>query len=729
MTSRSATLVLCLITAAIAWSSATYLALTGAFGLPAGAFIAVGGTAAAGAFCAWRRISDVDQELATERDALKAERQALAERRAEIDQFLETTKDQLTDRARQLDTRELDLANRLVNFREWLEYPQPDDDSLADTPTMSPRELSAQDKRVLEIIGEESQQLYQRLREGYYQPDGKLDGRLIRDDSHAFVIRVAQVYRPGVENPLLETSLDQLLRAGSRACLHLLVVLERLPLNPKDQTISALHGYLQKVLKAYDLYHSAQPYFGYMQTVSYFGRWLAGATPVTLGLSWALTELGKRGVKAATNWLIDQQAVSLLNEVVRVIGFEVASIYGGDFRHRDANWVFASELTDLMSRFPLSRENLAQSLREVGALHLRSEYDRVFLYRCLSTHHNVRPLVEAHDYLPLPDRQQIAKKLERFFQTFIHGKTRKFVDAWRSGVEGRLGLKLQLADNLPATAHEKLTVEPHGEPIQAATSLAAFLICVKGCPLDDLATRLNFAELFRKLDDHQRRDLLESISANPPYAFEPPDLDVSLPTVAQYVTDLCRLAARARPWDVQPDEIVLETAVFLGQDFAKAKKQLDREYGDTFASLLSKDAPGSSLDVLVSKIALAELAPDESIQFAYTGTSIAWPAQIALPTGERKSGIVGTSTRLLLIEASERGFVVAANPGTDLKLEKIPGRLIDDCEVSGTTWIVEGREGFASLSVRISGSMMSRYDSYFHPLIDVLGQASLRGHV
>ena len=240
---------------------------------------------------------------------------------------------------------------------------------------------------------------------------------------------------------------------------------------------------------------------------------------------------------------------------------------------------------------------------------------------------------------------------------------------------------------------------------------------------------MSFADLFRKLDEPQRRDLIAGLAENPPYAFEPPELDISLPTVTQYVTDLCHLAARARPWDVQPDEIVLETAVFLGQDFAKAKKQLDREYGDTFASLLSKDVPGSNLDVLVSKIALAELAPDESIQFAYTGTSIAWPAQIALPTGERKSGIVGTSTRLLLIEASERGFVVAANPGTGLKLEKIPGRLIDDCEVSGTTWIVEGREGFASLSVRVSGSMMSRYDSYFHPLIDVLGQANLRGHV
>ncbi len=725
MISRYATLVLCLITAVMAWGSAVTLIVAKSFGIAEAALIAVGCTAAAGAFCARRRVTDADRDLTDEREANKAERQELANRRAEIEQFLETTKDQLTDRARQLDSRELDLANRLVNFREWLEYPQADDDTLSEDTAVSPRELSAQDQRVLEIISEESQRLYRHLREGHYKPEGKLDGRRIRDDAHAFVIRVAQVYRPGVENPLLETSLDQLLRAGSRVCLHLLVALERLPLNPKDQNINTLHGYLQKALKAYDLYNTAQPYFGYMQTVSYFGRWLAGATPLTLGLSWALTELGKRGTKAAANWLIDQQAVALLHEVVRVIGFEVASIYGGDFRHRDPNWVFAAELTDLMSRFPLSRENLAQALREVGSLHLRSEYDRVFLYRCLSTHHNVRPLVEAHDTLSLSDRQQIARRLERFFESFIHGKTRKLIDDWRGGVEKRLGLKLHLADTLPATAHEKTVVEPHGEQLKATTSLAAFLICVKGCPLDDLDTRLNFADLFRKLDEHHRRGLLEDIAANPPYAFEPPDLDVSLPTVTQYVADLCRLAVRARPWDVQPDEIVLEAAVFLGQDFVKTKKQLDREYGDAFASLLSKEAPGSNLELLVAKVALAELAADETIQFAYTSTAIAWPVQVALPVGERKSGLVGTSTRLLLIEASECGFVVATSRFAKLKIQKLAGRMIDDCEVSGTAWKVEGRDGCASLSVRISGSMMSRHDSYFRPLIEALGPVSL----
>ena len=717
MKSPSAAFLLCIATAALSWVSAGLCLWREHFGIAEATLIVVGSTAALAAICARRRVTDADRELGNERVEIKAERGELAARRSEIEQFMATATEQLTDRARLLDSREMHLADRLVNFREWLEYPQAEADTLDNFPKRSQRELTAQDHEVLKIINEESQQVYRRLREGHYKPpEGKIDGQKIRDDAHAFIIRVAQVYRPGVENPLLETSLDQLLRAGSRACLHLLVVLERLPLNPKDQTISALHGYLQKALKAYELYSTAQPYFGYMQSVSYFGRWVAGATPLTLGLTWALTELGKRGAKTAANWFLDQQAVALLNEVVRVIGFEVASIYGGDFRHRDPNWIFASELTDLMSRFPLSRENLAQALREIGSLHLRSEYDRIFLYRCLSMHQNVKSLAHAHEMLTLLDREQITRRLERFYQSFIHGKTRKAVDDWRAGVERRLGLKLHLPDTLPATLPEKSADQPHGEQLKAVSSLAAFMICVKGCPIDELETRLNFADLFRALDDASRRDLIEGLADNPPYAFEPPDLDVSLPTVSQYVTDLCRLAARSRPWDVQPDEIVLETAVFLGQEFTKVKKQLDREYGDAFVTLLPKDAPGSNLDALVAKVALAELSRDESLLFAYTGTNIRWPSQISLPGGDRKSGLIGTSARLILIETSDRGFVAASSSMTGLTLEKIPGRLIDDCQIAGSTWTIEGHEGTAAIGVRISGSMISRFDSYFRPL-------------
>ena len=60
---------------------------------------------------------------------------------------------------------------------------------------------------------------------------------------------------------------------------------------------------------------------------------------------------------------------------------------------------------------------------------------------------------------------------------------------------------------------------------------------------------------------------------------------------------------------------------------------------------------------------------------------------------------------------------MAAHSFGGLTVEKIAGRLIDDCQISGTAWTIEGRDGSAAVSARISGVMMSRYDATFRPLI------------
>lgn len=674
------------------------------------------------AFIARSPAIPVDEALALQRAQAEAKQQELHEERQEFQEFLSATTQQLTERARKLDGREIQLAHRLANFNEWLEFPQPDAENSASafSSEQTERQLSVLDRRVLDLVNEEAQQLYVRLRQGHYKPEGQLDTKRVRDDLHDFVIRVARIYRPDSANPLLETSVDQLLRAGSRVCLHLLVVLERLPLNLKDQTIVNLHSYVQKAIKAYEVYAASQPYLGYVQTAGYVGRLVAGASPLTLGLTWMLGELGKRGTKAAANWLIDQQAVGLLNEVVRVVGFEVASIYGGDFRHRDPNWVFASELTDLMSRFPLSRENLAQALGEIGGLTFRNEYDRIFLYRCVSAHREVRTLSAAHDFLTLADREQVARRLERFFAAFIHGKTPDKVTAWRTGVEERLGIKLILPNALPTTSRAVPLAAPVADHAQIVRSLASFLVSVKACPIHELGACWEFAETVHQLDATEREALLADIVADPPLSFVRPEVDVSHPIIVQYVADLCRLAARVRPWFDLQDELVLETAVYLGQDLAKTRKLLDQGYIDAFASMLPKDAPGAKTDVAAIKAVLMELYPDETLLFAYPNPRAAWPSAAMLPEGDRKAGLFATSQRLLLVEVGERAAFVATSPATGLSIEKVDGRLIDDCRLTGNQWTIPGLADAQSITMSISGAVMVRFDTYFRPLVDLV---------
>ena len=685
-----------------------------------GAAGVAGAIALAAAITSRRAVSKDEQQLNSERDAVRGDRLKLDNQRSEIEQFEAAVATQLTQRARLLDERELHLANRQANFREWLEYPQATDSDELPFAELSPQALNDKDREVLDIIEKEAKQVYQNLRDGHYKPADQIDLKIIRDEVHDFIIRVAKVYQPQSQNPLLETSVDQLLRAGSRACLHLLVVIERLPLNAKDQTISALHGYVQKALKAYDAYTAAQPYFGYVQTASYFGRWLAGVSPLTLGISWAVTELGKRGTKAAANWLIDQQAVALLHEVVRVIGFEVASIYGGDFRHRDPNWVFAAELTNLMSRFPLSRENLAQSLKEVGALPFRNEYDRIYLYRCLSAHRAPGPLIGAQDIVPLPDRQQLVRRIERFFVSFIHGKTCATVDEWRAGFELRLGLRLTLPEAISDRSTELPALRTDRDQTLAIRALAAFLIGVKASPIDQLTEQLSLASLFTKLDAESQTRFIDVLHDDPPLLFEPPDIDASSPLVPLLIADICRLSVRTRPWDVQADELVLDTAVFLGQDYAKTKKLLEREYVDALASQFARDAIAAKVDPLVARALLAELRSEEQLRFVYAGASITWPIDIARPEGDRKAGLLGTSKRLIAVEVSDRGALVASHPNQQLGVEKVSGLVLDDCCVTGKQWVIEGVEGPKTLVLQLSGSMGSRFDSHFQPLLEIV---------
>lgn len=716
MTSRQTAFVLSvssavLATGAVGWSVAQH----GSLGGPAMIGLLGGATAIGSAVFVRRFILAGEQEVLALRNDVAEREAALDGTRREIEQFEADVAQQLQQRATQLNAREQHLAHLQVNFREWLEYPQ----AGAETDPLSEieqRQLTEKDQLVLKRIEEESQHVYQKLREGYYKPEGQIDAHRIREDVHEFVLGVARIYRPDAENPLLETSVDQLLRAASRACLHLLVVLERLPFNPKDMSISTLHSYVQKALKAYDTYIAAKPYLGYVQTAGYFGRWLAGASPLTLGVSWLVTELGKRGTQAAAQWLIDQQAVALLHEVTRVIGFEVASIFSGDFRHRDPNWVYAAELTHLMSLFPLSRDNLAQSLREVGSLSFRNEYDRIYLYRCLSAQKPPRPLVAAHEFLPLNDRQQVGKRLERFFQAFIHGKQPKLVDDWIAGVEQRLAIKLvpQLALSAPTVA-----ASPEQERIKCLRSLAGFLISFKAASVPELADRLVITELFRQLNETERAAFVDRLQSEPPQ-FDVPDVERSGSLAPQFVADLTHLAVRSRPWDVQPDELILETAVMLGQDFEKAKKQIAREYADALASQFAKDAVAARLEGIVARTALAELQSDEQLQFAYVPSNIQWPSTTTRLSGDRKQGLIGTTRRLLLIEATDREALVATHELSGLSMERVNKMMLDECRLTGTKWRLDGSSEPTTISTQLTGAIGTRYENTFKPLMDLV---------
>jgi hypothetical protein len=639
-------------------------------------------------------------------------------------QSLEQLRQELERQAHQLDERESQLANRLISFQEWLEYPRSEETSENGRSTVATfvgPELEIKDRRVLELLEAEAKFVYERIRDGRYREDGQLKIDAIRDDTLDLIQRVARIYQPDCDNPLLETSVEKLLRAGSRICLHLLVVLERLPLDLHEENFSTLHEYVRKAVKAYDVYSAASPYLGYASKALYAGRLAMGVNPLTLGITWALGELGRRGVKAAGQKFVDQQAVALLGDLVRVVGFEVAGIYGGDFRHRDPNWVYGSELTDLMSRFPVSRQNLAHALRETGGLTFRNEYDRVFLYRCLSTHRSAGPPKTTHEFLPPDTRQEIARKLESFFRNFVHGKTEKAVTEWRTGVETRLGLRLRIETQPTDTLTASNSASQ--DATAAITSLIAFATAVKGRELGDLTPVTLAPKTSVVAGSSTVAVALRNAADAPPQFFEGADIDPGSDLLDAYLADLIRLAVRSEPLDVQPDDLVLETAVWLGRDAVEIRKQLNEEYCEFVSDLLPENAPTRKVNASIARAALAEVVPVEELQFAYPGVQLK-PDNDASSVGGLLSSktqlwLLGTKTELLLID-EPTSRAVACSPIASLSAAKGDGMVISDCDLSGSAWTLPGSDTPTTLSLSIPGGVMTRFDTWFRPLLDAV---------
>ncbi|MCA9268715.1 MAG: hypothetical protein KDA41_09605, partial [Planctomycetales bacterium] len=184
---------------------------------------------------------------------------------------------ELESQAASLERRERDLTLRLMQFHEWMEFPEPTDLRQAATGTQGEqdaavRELSQRDRQLAELLEAESKQAFENVLANKYVVDGRLHLPLIRDDVYELLRKAAKIYRPDVDHPLLETSLEQLARATSRASLHLLVVLEGLPLKVQQYDIDDMYGWIKQSVKAYGVYRSAQPYMPYVRGGYYLSR-------------------------------------------------------------------------------------------------------------------------------------------------------------------------------------------------------------------------------------------------------------------------------------------------------------------------------------------------------------------------------------------------------------------------------------------------------------------------
>ena len=352
--------------------------------------------------------------------------------------------------ARQLDQRHANLSQKLIAFHEWSEFPAPIDldDGLqaavarGDLPADKVlAEQVEKDRQTIEFLEQESKRIFENILQNKYTIEGQLQIRMLRNEALGIAESVARIYQPEAEFPLMETSAEQIMFAASRVCLQTLVVMDELPLNVKQMNIQSLYGYISKAVKAYGVYKKAKPLLDYASGAVYAGRFAWGANPVATGAMWLLQNVGKKAASNVAGKYLNEQAMGLLSNVIHAVGFEAAQIYGGDFRHRDSNWIYGVELIETVNHFQFDRESLIAALEELGSLKLRSEYDRAFLYRCVAAGKSPDARrYRAAKILTEEQKQAIYFKIGEYLKTHYDGLDANKIENWRTRLRKHLDL-------------------------------------------------------------------------------------------------------------------------------------------------------------------------------------------------------------------------------------------------------------------------------------------------
>lgn len=662
-----------------------------------------------------REVGLVEIELEQLRRRLAADEERLREEQRQVETLRRSVEEELKTQSGRLDKREQSLANRLVTYHEWMEFPQPTE--LAQPTAAADAELSVlarKDRELQMLLKEETKALYDRILQNKYAPQGQVLLPVIRDDVLSLVVRAARIYQPSVDQPLLEANLSRVLRGMSRASLQMLVVLDELPVNIQGASLNTLYGYIRNAVSAWRMYKSTEPYWPYVNTAYYLGRFALGANPLTLGAWWFVGSLGTRGAQAIAQHVINRQALEVLSSLVRVIGYEVAGIYGGDFRHRDANWIYAAELSELVSQFPLSRDSLAHALREVGALQLRSEYDRTFLYRCIAS----RKSAGASQYaaaavLTMEERRAVATRLERFLEAFIHGKSSDRVNKWKAAAEERLGVKLSVSLKMsPASVRDQI--------VDAVRSLASFLVSIKQLEPPDAIKLLANSTVLAQLPADQRAPLLDELAARASYFFEHPDLDPDGDLVDKFLDDLAALQAAAPPRGAGVEETLGDVAAYLRRPPKKMQALVEKHYAAKLAEKLSGDA-AKKAPAVVARAALDLLVdPAEPARLLLGPAKLEWPegAQPAPLPGE-EFWLLGVGEHLVLFAAGDQPQVVWRGAPRDVHAEHCRKLLASHCRLTGGQWQFNGA-AVQPLAIRLPTALMSSYAAQFRPLLALL---------
>ena len=358
----------------------------------------------------------------------------------------------LIDRTHRLEVREQRLSRRLA-VHQFVDEDHFVDVVDGEMSGEAIERLVRADAELLALIEQRSRHAFDDILANRYAAPEGVDMSLVMRDVGELIEAVARLYQPDARDPLLETEIELIAKATSSAALHLLVVVDDLPLDLKSYNAASLYRLLQRAAQYYGTYRDVKPFLDMGLNALQVARFALGANPVTLGATWVAGKLAAQGAQKVTGQLLHRRSLQLLHDTIRVIAFEVALVYGEGFRRRDANWFLGAELVNLELLRGEDRRGRDEAIGLLSKLTLRHEFDRLLLFRHLGDANPVdvaTPSIDA--LLTNAERQRVVEVLLAHCHSTGVNLSDTHMAQWRTALEARLQVAAQ-APNEVASKH------------------------------------------------------------------------------------------------------------------------------------------------------------------------------------------------------------------------------------------------------------------------------------
>jgi len=339
------------------------------------------------------------------------------------------------EKASLLANKEKQLKQKLMQYTQYAEFP---DQQLTDL-----NNKDYFDDEVAELLHDKTEIIFDKIINKKYIEKSDFKHELLLGDIVDLIDSVARIHNPESENPLLETSIENLLRSLNRLSLQLLVLVDSFPLNIKEYNLRKTYLYIQKSATTIGYYKKAEPYLTFATPMLRIG--LAANPMIGIAQTVAI-EVGKQAIKTGS----EKYALNLLHDVIEILGDQASTIFGDNtLRYRSKNWIYAVELTELVYYFsPVNAVSLSKVMKIINGLSIRSEYDRIYIYQCLTQSISAGPERFSNDFLSVQDKQELVFKLRDFVENSLNKNRTEENDKkilnWRKKAEQRLGVKLSL---------------------------------------------------------------------------------------------------------------------------------------------------------------------------------------------------------------------------------------------------------------------------------------------